>query len=384
MRIYSKICANLFFLFFTCVIFSPFINGKTFYLFWLIPLIDIKFLRWILKKRIEKNIFIYFILFFIILILYKKIEFIVRICMLIYTLFYLFYLKKVKLFYIFYNYMFFNIIIATLQFFLNYINPNVAYLIGPTNISKLVLGEYAGPTFTNFYSIGLLKRASGFSREVGFFASLMVITIILYIEDKDINKTILKNILLFLGFIISMSKMSPILFIYFIIKKLKKIINKIPLLITISFSVVILCFLSKYLYEINFFISKNETWNHRLGGYYIISVLNLKELILSFKNIEEILNSYENILFLKQLSRFNHFTSISEIILHYGIIIFLFGSILVYKLKMSSSDFLLLTLLTFNTGYITVTSFVILVYFYIFNKERIKKCKNYYLYHQQI
>ena len=98
MKIYSKVCANLFFLFFTCVIFSPFVNGKTFYLFWLIPLIDIKFLRWILKKRIEKNIFIYFILFFIILILYKKIEFIIRICMLIYTLFYLFYLKKIKLF----------------------------------------------------------------------------------------------------------------------------------------------------------------------------------------------------------------------------------------------------------------------------------------------
>ena len=55
MKIYSKVCANLFFLFFTCVIFSPFVNGKTFYLFWLIPLIDIKFLRWILKKRIEKR-----------------------------------------------------------------------------------------------------------------------------------------------------------------------------------------------------------------------------------------------------------------------------------------------------------------------------------------
>ena len=280
--------------------------------------------------------------------------------------------------------MFFNIVIAILQFCFNYINPHIAYLIGPTNISKLILGEYAGPTFTNFYSIGLLKRASGFSREVGFFASLVIITIILYIEDKDINKTILKSIFLFLGFIVSMSKMSPILFIYFIIKKLRKVINKIPLLIMIGFIVIFLCLLSKYLYEINFFVPEHETWNHRLGGYYIISILELKELIFPFKSIEEILNNYKDILFLEQLSRFNHFTSISEIILHYGIIIFLFGSILMKKLKFLSSDFLLLTLLTFNTGYVTVTSFVILVYFYIFNKERIESSKNYYLYHQQI
>ena len=75
--------------------------------------------------------------------------------------------------------------------------------------------------FTNFYSIGLLKRASGFSREVGFFASLVIITIILYIEDKDINKTILKSIFLFLGFIVSMSKMSPF-YLYILLSKIKK------------------------------------------------------------------------------------------------------------------------------------------------------------------
>lgn len=368
--IYRKICAHLFFLFFTCIIFSPYIKGKTIYLYGIIPFFDFFYLRWIVKQKFNKELLMIWFVFIITLIVYRDFEFVIRIFFIIYVLYYLFYLKLTKLFSIFYKYIFLNIFVGMLQFVYIYINPKIAYLLGPENLAKTFLGSFAGPTNTNFYSIGLLKRASGLSREVGFFASLMVITIMLYIEDKDVKKDKWKSILLIIGFIISMSKMSPLLFIYFAIKKIKKYLNKIPLIITISIVIIFLIIFSKYLFEKGFFIPRHETWNHRLGGYFIILKYNLYHLIFPLKTISEILNNYPNLLFLKELTWLKTFTSISEIILHYGIIIFFTGILLLRKLKLETSDFLLLTLLTFNTGYITVTSYVILIYFYIFYERR--------------
>lgn len=369
-KFYKKICAHLFFIFFTCIIFSPYLKGKTIYLYGIIPFFDFFYLKWVGREKINRRLLTAWVGLIIILILYGDFEFIVRIFFIISTLYYLFYLKSIKLFSIFYNYIFLNIFIGILQFIFMYINPKIAYFLGPKNLSKTFLGSFAGPANTNFYSIGLLKRASGLSREVGFFASLMVITIILYIEDKDAKKDKWKSILLIIGFIISMSKMSFLLFVYFAIKKMKKYLNKIPMIITISIVIVFLIVFSKYLFQKDFFIPKHDTWNHRLGGYFIILKYNLHQLIFPLKTINEILNDYPKLLFLNQLSRLKTFTSISEIILHHGIIIFFSGTLLLKKLKLKTSDFLLLTLLTFNTGYITVTSYVILIYFYIFYEKR--------------
>lgn len=368
--IYKKICAHLFFIFFTCIIFSPYIKGKTIYLYGIIPFLDFFYLRWIVKQKVNKGLLIIWIGFIIVLVLYGDFEFIIRIFFIINTLYYLFYLKTIKLFSIFYDYIFLNIFVGILQFIYIYINPKIAYLLGPENLAKTFLGSFAGPTNTNFYSIGLLKRASGLSREVGFFASLIVITIILYIEDRDIKKSKWKNILLIIGFIISMSKMSPLLLVYIALKKMKKYLNKIPMIITVLMSIIFLIIFSKYLFEKGVFIPRHDTWNHRLGGYFIVLKYNLYHLIFPLKTISEISNNYPNLLFLKELSRLKTFTSISEIILHHGIIMFFTGILLLKKLKLKTSDFLLLTLLTFNTGYITVTSYVILTYFYIFYERR--------------
>ncbi|WP_147385036.1 hypothetical protein [Fusobacterium ulcerans] len=151
---------------------------------------------------------------------------------------------------------------------------------------------------------------------------------------------------------------------------MEKYLNKIPLIISTLMIIIFLIIFSKYLFEKGFFIPRHETWNHRLGGYFIILKYNLYHLIFPIKTISEILNNYPNLLFLKELSSLKIFTSISEIILHHGIIIFFTGILLLKKLKLKTSDFLLLTLLTFNTGYITVTSYAILTYFYVFYKKR--------------
>lgn len=49
-----------------------------------------------------------------------------------------------------------------------------------------------------------------------------------------------------------MSKMSPILFVYFALKKMKKYLNKIPMIITVLMAIIFLIIFSKYLFEKGF------------------------------------------------------------------------------------------------------------------------------------
>lgn len=365
MKIYNKILAHLFFLFFTCIVLSPQINEQAFYLYWIIPILDISFILDLKKLKIKRDILLIILGITIVLIIYGQFMSILRIYLIIYTLIYLKYLNNSNKFSLLYKYMNFNIVIAVFQFIFGYINPKIAYQIGPTNIAKIVWGKYAGAAFTNFYSIGFLKRASGLSREVGFFASLLIIVIIIYYEDRKIKKSKLQYLTFFVGYLIGFSKMSFVLPIYFILKKIRKYINIFPVMIGSNLIMVGLIFISIYLKKIGYFdIRSNETWIHRLGGYYIITKYSLINFIYPLRDIIEIYKEFP-INYLKNIFWLKYFTGLSHMIVHMGGIIYILFLLLLKEYKITTFKYLILVLLCFNTSFITVTSYIILNYYFI-------------------
>jgi hypothetical protein len=154
----KKIIPNLFFLFLTAPILSPFVGGVTIYLSSIIIFFDVSFVLWGLNKFSKDKILIVAILSFLMGVSCLNVALFLKIQMLLLSVIYMFYCYESDCFYL-YRWCFVNVIIAMLQFVLVFVDPAIAYLIGPTNISTTLLGKFAGPTFTNFYAISIFAES---------------------------------------------------------------------------------------------------------------------------------------------------------------------------------------------------------------------------------
>ncbi|MGL5050246.1 MAG: hypothetical protein ACRC6E_06365 [Fusobacteriaceae bacterium] len=289
-----------------------------------------------------------------------------RFVIIIYNLSYLFYLKEINEFKLVYKFIFINILIAMFQWIFYLKSPSLSYLIGPTNIAKVLYGNYAGPTFTNFFPIFYIHRAAGLSRETGFFCTLLIIATLLHCEEyKDYKKVKFQRLLLVIGLIISMTKMVIILPIIIIIKKYDNYLKKIPVIPGVILLIIFFNKLTEILYSNNFFIAKNETWNHRLGGYKVLTDIFKDNIFTVYSNLSSLAKKFEYLEFLKHIVWLEKFTGIPELIIHNGLGI---GVVFILLLKFYNITFdkiLILFFLTFGVGFSTTTSFVLLSYLYV-------------------
>ena len=237
----QKIYSNLFFFFFVAQIFSPYIHGMTIYLEIIVALLNPLFWKWVLSGRRDYSLYV---LILLVPIFFLKITVSIKLLSLMISVAYLFYTYKIHQFYLL-RYLVLSIIVAIAQFVLFYIRPELSIMIGPNNIANMIWGEYATPTFTNFYEVMIgIIRVSGLSREAGFFASLLICSIIFYYLDKrkkDYYKWL--PLLLGIGYIISFSKMSLLLVPIFMIIWKKKWIDLIhPIIAIFLFFVIMIIF----------------------------------------------------------------------------------------------------------------------------------------------
>ena len=290
------------------------------------------------------------------------------------NVFYLIYLYDEGNFSNIYVYIKISILVGLLQFIIGLINPNMSYFLGPTYISKLIYGQYATPTFTNFYALLILgmNRASGLSREVGFFLTLLIIAYIIYLEHPQ-KKHKMKKIF-YLGFIIWISKMIFLLPIYIIVKKYRKYLYKINSGITFIALTIIFIIISNIIYSINFFVKANETWVHRLGGYYLFGRLNLFDTVFSSGNMKTILKNY-NFEYVKDFVQLNEFTGIANLLIHHRFLEYLLFLFLIIQLKPKTSKIIILIFISMTTSFFTLDSFIILSYFYCFYKFKVETIK---------
>ena len=371
----EKLYANLFFLFFTAQILSPYILGKTFYLEICIAALNPFFWSW-LKSNNNSNkigikyIFVLICLFFIAIC--GHIDTAVKLIINFFLVVHLFYIYNKNLWKL-EKYMVISIILAIFQFYFSLTDPNIAGLIGPSNIANIVWGDFATPTYTNFFTVFLFPRVSGLSREAGFFASLISVIIFFHFLEKNRIKNKL-SIIYWIGYIISFSKMSFVLFLAMIIDKAKKIIIYIP---TFGGIILFIMFMSVFSNLNKDFILDDATFLHRMGGYISLFNLNFEDLLLGINSMQigDIMSKSILAYDLKS------FAGLSGWIISNGIIVAFIFFLMLYFLNINIVGMLILLAFTLNVSPDSNQNFVVLTYFIIFkyytsNDNRIQLIKN--------
>lgn len=377
----EKLLSHLFFFFFTYQIFSPYIGGITIYLECLIAIMNPYFLKWLFRFSNKKeSAFIVSLILFPIL--FGEFGLCIKYGYLIISILFLIYSYIRNIFY-FYIYLSISILIAIVQFICTFSNPEIAHLIGPSNLASLIWGPYATPTFTNFYTIFFFPRVSGLSREAGFFASLIIVAISLLIfEKKTMNNSQRPQYLKWLlgiGFIVSFSKMSlvliPIIFLY----HYKRLIRYIPYCFSILLFVALLTII---FYHSNYLLApENESFLHRFGGYAYLPNLSLGSLLFGVNNISTVSFSqdiYYNKLikcFYSQLGQYESFAGFAGMLIQKGLIFVILFFYFLRRLGMTTFGVIFLLLTTLNTSPDTGQNFVALSFMTIYIYLRKSKIK---------
>lgn len=358
--------SNLFFLFFTAQILSPYISGKTIYLEVIIAIFNPYFWKWIYDKnnihKIDKN-YILVILGLILIAILGHISTAVKILVIFLCVIHLFYLYDKNLWKL-NRYLIISILLGIMQFIFTFIDPIMAALIGPTSISTFIWGDSATPTYTNFFTVFYFPRVSGLSREAGFFASYIIVAIFLsYIERKKYPKKI--YLMYFLGYIISFSKMSLAILGVFFINSLKKFINYIP----IGFGVILFIGSVSIIVGLNKdFILNDPTFLHRFSGYISLYNLDMQDVLFGI-DFEKVGDYSSKSIMAENLQGFAGFAGW---IIENGIIVICIFFIILYLLNINMTGIYILLLFTINVSPDSNQNFVVLTYFIILKYY----CKN--------
>jgi hypothetical protein len=128
-----------------------------------------------------------------------------------------------------------NVLFAMAQFVLFYVDRDLSLQLGPQNLSKMLWGDYATDTNTNFYEIFYFSRVSGFSREAGFFSSLLVASFVADIVRGTTNRKMI--VLYCIGLFISFSKSSFVFVIFAALYPLRHRIRTVhPLVVLLAYT----------------------------------------------------------------------------------------------------------------------------------------------------
>lgn len=257
-------------MFFTCVILNPQVNGITLYIYLVIPFLDPEFSRFLAStaRRWAGPLFIAAVSALTLP------SAAVRVLSIAICIGYLMYTMERRISYL-HPWMIVNVLFAIVQFAMYYIDHDLAMQLGPTNLAELVWGSYATSTYTNFFEVFYFARVSGFSREAGFFSSLLVASFLLYLLSDSPNKKVIAIYLI--GLFISFSKSSMSLFLFAALYPMRDKLRAVhPLTVLIAYFVVTAA-ISVYLASNDFFDS--ETFGHRLAGYAFLFDARLEDIV---------------------------------------------------------------------------------------------------------
>lgn len=179
----------------------------------------------------------------------------------------------------------------------------------------------------------------------------------IFFEGRKVGN--FKKILFLLGFFISFSKVSLIIFVVIFIYLFKKIINFFSIFIVGVSFVLLLVFYWNY--NVDYLIlPENESYFHRFGAYLALLDLNIEQLIFGVTAISSLDSEIYSSLY-----KYGTFSGFAGYIVHAGILITFFTFLIYYILKIKPIGIFLLLLLTINVDLVTNQNFVVLSYFII-------------------
>ncbi|MFM0048140.1 hypothetical protein [Caballeronia grimmiae] len=360
---YARTISMLFYMFFTCVILNPQVGGFTVYFYLFIPFFDPGFTRF-LTSTVRRWSGPLAVAVAVSLIGSPTVA--VRVISLAICIGYLLYSKQRRIFYL-HVWMLINIGFAALQFVLYYVNRDLAMALGPRALGQMIWGSYATAAYTNFFEVFYFARVSGLSREAGFFSSLLVASLVVYLATSErIDKRVVA--LYVFGLIISFSKSSMLLFLFAALYPFRKPLRAAhPLVVFCAFAVSITA-LSVFMGNHNFFGS--ETFGHRFGGYPFMVEAKLEDLI-SGISAPEILKHYRYLPYIRLIEADMMvagvpFAGLPASVADMG----LFSALLLFGVvAFTASDgfvLLLFLLISSTVSITTVTSFVPLGYLLLY------------------
>lgn len=257
---YAKAISMLFYMFFTCIVFNPQISGVTIYLYVMLPMLDPGYISYLTatfrRWAIPFGLTLLICLLSSPMAAAKVIS--VAICLgyLAYT-----FTRRIEYLNL---WMAINILFGVAQFIAYYVDYDLSVQLGPNAVSQMLWGASATQTNTNFYEIMFFARVCGFSREAGFFASLLVASFVLYLmQDRPKSKAMIA--LYCVGLVISFSKASLVLVIFVLLYYVRRQLRSIHPLVSIIGFTAISMGIALYMAQHDFFGS--ATFAHRFAGY---------------------------------------------------------------------------------------------------------------------
>lgn len=347
---------------------NPYIGGITFYLwFFLIP-IDFLFIKRL--NLMSKRVVVILILWLSLCIIKLDLSSAFKILALFIGVSYLcimdneIFPKLKSAFYI-------SCTFCIIQFIFYWFNPVFSASIAGSNLSATIWGEkLATPGFVNQYELLFLPRMAGLSREAGFFASLVIImALIIYCREKTTSK---EKILHISAYIFSLSKVSFTNLVIILLFPMRKIIDKVPVAITIIFLSLVFILLSTHIdMNNNHFAVANESIAHRLSSSYLIPKMRDSNFIFGcsdITNCEYIVNN--NLISDLAQRELYASTGINGVFANFGLLGFLLFIFSFWWMRLKSFDFLILTLMTATVAVYTIDNFIILTYYFLFTYRK--------------
>jgi hypothetical protein len=359
---------------------SPAISGSSIYLFLLIPFVDPAFVRYLSTVVIDRRYVLAAGALLAASVPYGSPLFVFKVFSIVITVSYIAYTVRIGTFRL-HTYMSLNVLVAAIQCvgFLAF-QREILY---PSDIGNYLYGGFALPTGqTGMGAEGYLLpfRFSGLSREPGFFSSLLIVSYLLLLDQKEIKNRKWHLAVHLVGLLIAFSKISAVFFPFFLFAYFLRFwMDRIPKIVIIGGTLVSLMVMTYYYYGAVGIDIVDISIRHRTIGYAVLQELDVVDLVfgVGFRNIasrvSEIPIIAHSIWYYDMPGAVVAGSGLSSVIIDHGLLYFLMLIFLLYFLKAGSYELFLFLLLTINENPLTSSSFVLIgIYYMLFGGQEAK------------
>ncbi|HFF8436333.1 hypothetical protein [Serratia marcescens] len=352
--------------FFIATPFNPYVGDVTLYLWIPLVFMDYEFIRKL--STVSLKILLFFCVWTVLCLAFWRYDLVIKTFALVLGVAYIHKIGK-PVFSKIYVCMLISVLWCILQFSLyEFAGTNYSAAIGPKAISIAIWGDYATKTFTNQYEVFLLPRMSGLSREAGFFVSLLIISFMIRLRDFKLRTW--EIVLFALGYIFSLSKASVILFLIAAVYPFRRILAKIPVVLTFSLFIVVFVSIANYLnVGVPAFFYENQSIAHRFSASYLVLNMNVPSFLIGCGKEYECFTNYQPIVDYLGGFGFKPNVGLLGVAMEMGVIGLIAIIFFCMYLKLDSYDVVILVLFTATVTFFTVDSFIILTYYYIYSNH---------------
>lgn len=171
-----------------------------------------------------------------------------------------------------------HVLVAILQLLFFFLPSGVPELLTPTGLSRAIWGQqFAVDTFTNFGFESFLPRVSGLHRESGFFSAFVIGLYLVFSETGYLRGRRWISVALTVGLLASFSKITFAIVLIYILRRLRVVIDRIPVWMAVASFVIACVFVSEYVFgpvgQQALLLGEGTavSFMHRFLGYHVLA-----------------------------------------------------------------------------------------------------------------